>query len=79
MYAERQLQAKDPSLRREFDLSDPRGLANERKTTADALEANGGAGASSMLTFDGEDRNYGDRKRIQEAQLRDWTNQQIAT
>ena len=77
-YAERNLQGKDPSLRREFDLSDPRGLARERKTTADALEATGGAGASSMLRFDGEDRNYGDRKKIQEAQLRDWTNQQAA-
>jgi hypothetical protein len=77
-YAEQQLQAKDPSLRREYHLNDPRGLQKERKTTADALEAVGGAGRSSMLAFDGEDRNYGDRKKIQEAQMRDWTTQQVA-
>jgi hypothetical protein len=77
-YAERQLQAKDPSLRREYYLNDPRGLQKERKTTADALEETGGAGRSSMLAFDGEDRNYGDRKKVMEAQMRDWTLQQVA-
>ena len=76
MYAERQLQAKDPSQRREWAINDPKALAKEKLTTGSRLEAEGGAGPSSMLVFQGEDRSYGDRRRIMQAQLRDWTDQQ---
>jgi hypothetical protein len=76
--AEYNLQAQDATMRREFDLSDPRGLQRERKTTSAALEAAGGVGPSSMLQFSGEDRNYGDRQKMMQAQMRDWTSQQKA-
>jgi hypothetical protein len=75
-YAEHQLQAKDPSQRREWALNDPKALAKEKLTTGAQLEAEGAAGPSSMLVFQGEDRSYGDRRKIMQAQLRDWTGQQ---
>jgi hypothetical protein len=76
--AEYNLQAQDKSMRREYDLNDPRGLQKERKTTCAALEATGSVGPSSMLQFAGEDRNYGDRQKMMQAQMRDWTSQQKA-
>lgn len=71
--AQAQLLAKDPSLRREWDINNPRSLKDERRTTADDLGAV--AGPSSMLVFDGEDRSKGNRVQVQRMQLRDWTEQ----
>lgn len=78
MCAEIQLQSKDPSTRREWHLNDPRALAKEKPTTGDRLEAEGALGASSMMGFQGEDRNYGDRRKLMQAQLREWTAQQLS-
>ena len=75
MIAEYQLhQAKAPS--REWDINDPKAISKEKLSTGSRLEAEGAAGPASMLVFQGEDRNYGDRRRLMQAQLRNWTDQQ---
>lgn len=65
---------KEPTLRREWDLSDPNALKNERPAR-DGLD-DPRCGASGAQKFAGEDLYKGDRVKLQQAQMREWVSQQ---
>jgi len=52
-------------------------MDRSKGTFYDHNEQKGKVGVSSLKIFDGEDLTYGDRKRIQALQQKDWIDQQI--
>lgn len=66
-------QKKD--TRREWDLSDPKQLKNQKPPRLDDAEV---LPSSSLQMFDGEDLGFGDRQTKQRAQVRDWANQKLS-
>jgi len=66
---------RDPTLTREWDLNNPNALKKELPPRVGDYDAR--CGPSSLQQFSGEDLNKGDRIRMQQMQLVDWTNQAI--
>eukprot|EP00943_MAST-04B_sp_MAST-4B-sp1_P008653 g8653.t1 len=66
---------RDPTLTREWDLNNPNALKKEKPPRVGDYDPR--CGPSSLQQFSGEDLNKGDRIRMQQMQLVDWTNQAI--
>jgi hypothetical protein len=67
---------RDPTLTREWDLNNPDSLKNEQAPRVGDFDPR--CGPSSLQMFSGEDLNKGDRIKMQQMQLVDWTNQAIS-
>lgn len=67
---------RDPTLTREWDLNNPNALKNEKAPRVGDFDPR--CGPSSLQQFSGEDLNKGDRIRMQQMQLVDWTNQAMS-
>ena len=65
------VQVQQATERSTFDLNNPNELKERPRWTDDD-----DVGPSSLRRFAGEDRNAGDRKKMQAAQMRDWVAQQ---
>ena len=67
---------RDPTLTREWDLNNPNALKNEQPPRVGDFDPR--CGPSSLQQFSGEDLNKGDRIKMQQMQLKDWTQQAIS-
>ena len=67
---------RDPTLAREWDLNNPDALKNEQPPRVGDFDPR--CGPSSLQQFSGEDLNKGDRIKMQQMQLKDWTQQAIS-
>lgn len=67
---------RDPTLRREWHLNNPNALKSELPPRTGDHDSR--LGPSSIQVFDGEDLKKGDRVRMQQLQMRDWTAQILA-
>jgi len=67
---------QQPESRREFDIYDPEGKKKDKP--ARVSDDDPRCGISSMQKFLGEDLNDVERKKLQQAQLRAWSEQQSA-
>jgi len=66
---------RDPTLRREWDLNDPKRLKKELPPRVGDNDPR--CGPSSLQVFAGEDLRKGDREKMQEMQMRDWCAQSL--
>lgn len=69
-------QYQQPESRREFDIYDPEGKKKDKP--ARVSDDDPRCGISSLQKFLGEDLNSDERKKLQQAQLREWSEQQSA-
>ena len=67
---------RDPTLAREWDLNNPDSLKNEQPPRVGDYDPR--CGPSSIQQFSGEDLNKGDRIKMQQMQLKDWTQQALS-
>ena len=67
---------RDPTLTREWDLNNPNALKNEQPPRVGDFDPR--CGPSSLQQFSGEDLNKGDRIKMQQMQLNDWTQQAVS-
>ena len=67
---------RDPTLAREWDLNNPDALKNEQPPRVGDYDPR--CGPSSVQQFSGEDLNKGDRIKMQQMQLKDWTQQALS-